>query len=49
MIWNKFHYIEKATKSLNTNITNHRKCKLEKWVGPKEKNDVECALAINQF
>jgi hypothetical protein len=23
--------------------------KWKKWVGPKEKNDVDCALAINQF
>jgi hypothetical protein len=23
--------------------------KWKKWVGPKEKNDVECAFAINQF
>jgi hypothetical protein len=37
MIWNKFHYVEKATKSLNTNTTNDRKCKMEKMGWSKGK------------
>jgi hypothetical protein len=30
-------------------VQNGKSGKWKKWVGPKEKNDVECALAINQF